>query len=59
MLKEYCKEKSYLTYIDVYKYLIDGDGNFSKIYTEDGLHPNGLGYARISQVLLPYIYNIN
>lgn len=58
-LKEYCEEKSYLTYIDVYKYLIDGDGNFSKIYTEDGLHPNELGYARISQVLLPYIYSIN
>lgn len=54
-IKDICKEKN-LTYIDMYNELIDEDGNFSKKYTYDGLHPNTLGYARISQVLSQYIY---
>ena len=40
----------------MYNELIDEDGNFNKKYTYDGLHPNTLGYARISQVLSQYIY---
>jgi lysophospholipase L1-like esterase len=54
-IKDICKEKN-LTYIDMYNELIDEDGNFNKKYTYDGLHPNTLGYARISQVLSQYIY---
>lgn len=56
-LKEYC-EKEHLTYIDMYNKLVDEDGNLSKEYTNDGLHPNELGYSRISRELLPYIYEI-
>lgn len=54
-IKDICKKKN-LTYIDMYNELIDEDGNFNKKYTYDGLHPNTLGYARISQVLSQYIY---
>ena len=56
-LKDYCIENKY-TYIDTYKYLIDEDGNLQKKYTNDGLHANEIGYARISQILSKYIYNI-
>ena len=56
-LKEYC-EKEHLTYIDMYNRLIDEDGNLSKEYTNDGLHPNELGYSRITRELIPFIYEI-
>ena len=56
-IKDYCKKNDY-TYIDLYSELDDEDGNFSKDYTEDGLHPNDLGYAKISQILAKEIYNI-
>ena len=35
--------------------LTDDDGNFSEDYTNDGIHPNALGYAKITRVLMPYI----
>ena len=47
-----------MVYIDLYNELTDDDGNFSKDYTDDGLHPNDLGYAKISQILLKEIYDI-
>ncbi len=53
-LKNLCKELNVI-YIDMYNKLLDSDGNFDKQYTYDGLHPSSLGYAKISQVLLPYI----
>lgn len=56
-LEEYCK-KNNLTYIDMYNKLIDEDGNLSKEYTNDGLHPNELGYSRITRELIPFIYGI-
>lgn len=56
-LKEYCKNNR-VVYIDMYKELADEDNNFSKKYTDDGLHPNDLGYAKISQVRIKYIYDI-
>lgn len=55
-LKEYCEEKNY-TYIDMYSELEDEDGRFSSKYTDDGLHPNNLGYAKMTKVLLTYIYD--
>lgn len=55
ILKEYCS-KNNVTYIDMYDELADNEGNFKESLTKDGLHPNDLGYARISQVLLRYIY---
>lgn len=55
IVKEYCS-KNNITYIDMYDELADNEGNFKDTLTKDGLHPNDLGYARISQVLLRYIY---
>ncbi len=57
IMKDYCI-KNNITYIDMYKELADENGDFNRKYTYDGLHPNELGYARISQVLSKYIYNI-
>jgi len=54
-VKKYC-DKNDVTYIDMYDELTDNNGNFRESLTNDGLHPNDLGYARISQVLLKYIY---
>lgn len=56
-IKKYCEDNKY-TYIDMYSILEDKDGNLDKKYTADGLHVNNLGYARISQELVKYIYNI-
>ena len=56
-LKNYCKDNECI-YIDVFKALADSEGNYYKNYTDDGLHANSLGYARISRVLTPYIYGL-
>lgn len=56
-IKSYC-ENNKVTYIDVYSMLADEDGNFNHKYTDDGLHANKLGYARISQVLINYLYDL-
>lgn len=55
-IKKYCKDNK-ITYIDMYDELTDDDGNFDKKYTYDGLHPNTLGYAKITRILTPYIYD--
>lgn len=55
IVKEYC-DKNNVTYINMFDELTDSKGNFRESLTRDGLHPNDLGYARISQVLLKYIY---
>ena len=54
-LKKFCEEND-ITYINMYDTLVNSDGKFSLSYTKDGLHPNDLGYARISAELLRYIY---
>lgn len=54
-VKIYC-DKNNVTYINMYDKLTDEDGNFKKKYTYDGLHPNTLGYAKITRVLMPYIF---
>lgn len=54
-IKEYCKEEK-ITYINLYDELTDKEGNFDERYTYDGLHPSTLGYAKITRLLLPYIY---
>ncbi len=57
-MKKYC-EKNDVTFINMYKELVNENGNFAEKYTNDGLHPNSLGYAKISQILIKYIYNIS
>ena len=56
-LKDYCNNNN-VTYINTHDELTDDEGNFAEKYTYDGLHPNSLGYARISNILIKYIYGI-
>ena len=53
-LKEYCKEKKY-TYVDMFKELSNTNNEFSREYTDDGLHPNENGYKKITEVLKKYL----
>jgi lysophospholipase L1-like esterase len=39
----------------MYSVLEDEKGNFKKEYTKDGLHPNDLGYVKITKKLLEYM----
>ena len=41
---------------EAFSELVDEDGDFDAKYTNDGLHPNTMGYAKITRVLLPYVY---
>lgn len=59
VLKDYCNDNSKNIYINMYDELKDDKDEFDKKYTNDGLHPNDLGYAKISQVRLNYIYDMN
>lgn len=54
-IEKFC-EKEKITYIDLFNELVDDNGNFDEKYTGDGLHPVDLGYAKITKLLLPYIY---
>lgn len=54
-IKSYCETEK-ITYINLYDELTDKDGNFDKNYTYDGLHPSVLGYAKITKLLIPYVY---
>lgn len=56
LLKKYCAETDGVEYIDAYNQLTGTDGLFDEAYTDDGLHPNGLGYAKITEILMKYIY---
>ena len=56
-LKNYCEEND-IVYINMHDELTDEEGNFDAKYTNDGLHPNDLGYAKISQMRLTYIYGM-
>ena len=55
-LKTYCSEVDGVEYIDAYSQLVGDDGMFDSEYTNDGLHPNGLGYAKLTEILMKYIY---
>ncbi len=53
-LKEYCDTDD-VVYINMFDELTDRDGELDSTYTNDGIHPNTMGYAKITRVLLPYI----
>lgn len=55
-LKEYCANNPEIEYIDAYSQLIDDSGMLNIDYTKDGLHPNDLGYAKLTEILMKYIY---
>lgn len=49
-LKKYCQQEK-LTYIDVFKSLVDDNGNLDEDYTKDGLHLNDKGYTVVTKIL--------
>ena len=53
-IKGFCKENNY-TYIDMYKELVDKDGNLNIKYTAEGLHINDTGYLKITKVMYRYL----
>lgn len=53
-IRKICKKHN-VTYINVYKYLIDEGGYLDLQYTKDGLHLNDLGYLKVTKVLTPYV----
>ena len=55
-LKTYCSTTDGVIYIDAFKELIDEEEMLKKEFTEDGLHPNTLGYAKLTEILMKYIY---
>lgn len=55
-LKSYCATSDGIVYIDAFKELTDENEMFDIAYTNDGLHPNHLGYAKLSEILIKYIY---
>ena len=52
-IQEIC-DRNGCIYVDVYSKLT-ANGVYSEEYTDDGLHPNEAGYAKITEVLLPVI----
>ena len=55
-LKQYCASTEGVDYIDAFSQLVGDDGMLDIDYTDDGLHPNGLGYAKLTEILMKYIY---
>lgn len=53
-LNKYCN-KNNITYINIYDMLLDKDNNLDVMYTDDGLHLNGLGYGKISMEIDKYM----
>lgn len=48
-------EEEGVTYIDLYKELVDSDGLLKIEYTVDGLHLSSEGYEKVTEVLREYI----
>ena len=53
-IKNLCENNNY-TYINMYKVLVDKNGNLEEKYTTDGLHINNAGYLRITKELYKYL----
>ena len=55
-LRDYCNSNDGIEYIDAYSQLLDGEGMLDEAYTKDGLHPNDLGYAKLTEIFMKYMY---
>ncbi|MDE6758835.1 MAG: lysophospholipase [Clostridia bacterium] len=54
LLPDIC-EKYDCTFLDIYSYLADEDGNLNKSFTRDGLHLIKKGYFYIAEIIKPYL----
>lgn len=50
-LQMICAEEQ-IVYVDLYNEFIDTNGKLNSLYTNDGLHLNGVGYMKWKQILL-------
>ena len=55
-LENYCNTSEEITFINTFDELKNNEEMFDTDYTNDGLHPNGLGYAKLTEILMKYIY---
>ncbi len=46
-------------YIDLHTHFADSKGKMNKLYSNDGLHLLGTGYALWKHLVYPYVYNLN
>lgn len=56
MLEKYCENADKVTYINVFDELKNSEEMLKTSYTEDGLHLNNLGYAKLTKIIMKYIY---
>ena len=54
ILKDVCNNNK-CTYINMHDSLTDRNGNLKKIYTNDGIHINKLGYVIVTNKLIKYL----
>lgn len=55
-LREYCNSKSYLTYVNVWDVMLNGEGNpKSDLFVKDGLHMNEKGYDLWAEEIGKYL----
>lgn len=50
-MKTYCTDNN-IVYVDLYNNFLDKENNLDKIYTNDGLHLNGLAYLKWKEILI-------
>jgi lysophospholipase L1-like esterase len=43
------------SYLDLYSAVANERGEFAEIFSDDGLHPNGAGYRRMTHTVLPQL----
>jgi acyl-CoA thioesterase I len=53
-IQEYCQTRN-IPYIDYFSAMVDENGLLTASYSDDGLHPNALGYRRMESVLTSYL----
>lgn len=46
-------------YIDLHSHFTDSDGKMNTLYSNDGLHLLGTGYALWKHLIYPYVYDLN
>jgi len=46
-------------YINLHDYFTDSNGKMNTLYSNDGLHLLGTGYALWKHLIYPYVYNLN
>ena len=56
MLEEFSFRTSNVEYVNAFDALKDEEDMLREEYTKDGLHLNDLGYAKLTEILMKYIY---